>query len=68
MNRNNNEKNSNEAPAQDMVPADIRIIMKKSQLEGLTRRDCKVIIDATKIYANGFSQGYAMGKDGSTAE
>ncbi len=68
MNRNNNEKNSNEASAQDMVPANVRIIMKRSQLEGFTNQDCKLVIDATSIYANGFSQGYAMGKDRNTAE
>lgn len=68
MNRNNNANNSNEAPAQDMVPAGIRKIMRYSQLEGFTPRDGKIVIDATTIYANGFSQGYAMGKDGNIAE
>lgn len=60
--------NTNEAPAQDVVPAGIRKVMRCSQLQGLTPRDSKIITDAAGIYASGFSQGYIMGKDEMIAE
>lgn len=62
MNTENTKENS-ATPTQDMVPAGIRKIVKFSQLPGFTARDGKIVIDATSIYADGFSQGYSMGKD-----
>ncbi len=64
----NNKNTNNEASAQDMVPAFAKTITRYSQLDGFTPKDSKIVIDATKIYANGFSQGYAMGKDRSITE
>lgn len=68
MNTKNTKENNNATPAQDMVLAGVRKIAKCSQWEGFSPRDGKIIMDAAVIYANGFSQGYAMGKDRNIAE